>query len=295
MELRAAVARPMLVRPVWARGGALETFRWSRAAGHPLVAVHGYLDHGRSWDGFVPALGGMFELVSFSARGHGRSDHADAYQWADFVADLVTVLGSFPDRPVDVIAHSWGAHLAMDAALLAPGLIRRLVNVDGLEADHPPAATPDLLERIRRSADRPLPPTRDGFSSLAELTTRRQELTPRVPPEVVASFVRHGSRVMDGRWHWSLDPILVSGTMPWDARKRRPLDLAEAIAAVTIDILLITGGVEESRHLTPRRELAWQAATRHDHVRHVHVADAGHYVHLERPDVVAAAVRNFLR
>ncbi|MDP1792775.1 MAG: alpha/beta hydrolase [Acidimicrobiales bacterium] len=287
------LAQPIEISRVASRGGSLEVVRWSTGRGRIAVAAHGYLDHGWSWDGLVPHLRSV-DLVSFSARGHGNSDRADAYQWTDFVVDLAVVVRSVGAGPIDLIGHSWGAHLALDLAQMAPELVRSIVNIDGMEADHPPSAAPSLIERVRRSADLPFPRSRPGFASLAEVTERRQELTPLVPPKITASFARHGSIEIDGRWHWSLDPLLISGTLPWDSRGRLPLDLADVLARVGQPILLITGGAIEARHLTPDRSIAWTAAAQHPHVEHVHIEPAGHYVHLEHPAVVAAAIEEFL-
>lgn len=289
-----SVARPVETGAVWSRGGALELIRWGDGRQRPVLAAHGYLDHGRSWDGLVPFLEGI-DLVSYSARGHGYSDWADAYQWMDFVVDLAAVVHEVGSgEPIDIVAHSWGAHVAADLTRVAPSLVRRLVNLDGVVPDHPPAASPDLLERTRRSAARPAPTVRAGFATFDELVARRQALTPRVPEPVAASFARHGSVLIEGKWHWSLDPLLVSSTLPWDARDGRPLSLAAALASSVHPVLLVTGGVAEARHLTPRRTVAWEAGGRHAHVHHVHLADSGHYVHLERPDRVSELIAEFL-
>lgn len=292
--MRLVVASPVHVGRLRSRDGTLEILAWGDGSHRRLLAVHGFLDHGWSWDGLVPAIADAIDLVSFSARGHGGSDRADAYQWVDFVADLLAVIEVVAEEgPIDLLGHSWGAHLCHEAALLAPHLVRRVVNVDGIEANHSASASPDLLERTRQAAARPAPDLRPGFPSIDDLAARRQELTPRVPAEVARSFAERGSVRIDGRWHWALDPLLVTRTLPWDARGARPLDLGRALAESPVDVLVVTGGVTETRHLTPRRDAAWEAA-RLPHVRHLHVADAGHYVHLERPALVAAALLEFL-
>ena len=167
------LAQPIEISRVASRGGSLEVIRWSTGRGRTAVAAHGYLDHGWSWDGLVPHLRSV-DLVSFSARGHGNSDRADAYQWTDFVVDLAMVVRSVGAGPIDLIGHSWGAHLALDLAQMTPELVRSVVNIDGMEADHPPSAAPSLIERVRRSADLPFPRSRPGFASLAEVIERHR-------------------------------------------------------------------------------------------------------------------------
>jgi pimeloyl-ACP methyl ester carboxylesterase len=284
--------RPMVESRVASRGGTLEVLRWSADRGRTAVAVHGFLDHAWSWDGLVPRLRTV-DLVSYSARGHGRSDRADAYQWADFVVDLAMVVRSAATGPVDLIGHSWGAHIALELAHAEPELVRRVVNIDGMIPDHPERVRPDVLDRVRRRADRPFPHDRTGFGTVGEAIARRCELTPRVPPEIAASFARNGIVKVGGRWQWSLDPLLVAGMLPWDARHGLPLDVRKAVDRIDQPVLLITGGQNEAQHLTPDRSLAWELAER-PHVRHAHVLDAGHYVHLEHPELVATFIEEFL-
>lgn len=294
MGQQASRATPTDVGWVESRSGRLEVIWWGDGSRPAAVAHHGFLDHGWTWDTLVPYLHTV-DLVSVSARGHGRSDPADSYQWADFVLDLATVIECVAEGPTDVIGHSWGAHLALDLARIRPDLVARLVNIDGMSPNHPDGVRPGLVERVQRLADRPAPRARGGFDSLERAFERRRELTPRVPPTAVRSFVEHGTVQLDGRFQWALDPLLVSGMLPWDGRDRRPVDLEAELIATSAPVLLITGDANEAPHLNPDRTVAWTVGESAPHVRHAHIAGHGHYVHLEAPATVGAIIDGFLR
>ena len=285
------IGHPENVERVQSRGGELEVFRWTSVRGHTAVAAHGFLDHGRSWDGFAPHLR-TIDLVSYSSRGHGHSDRADDYEWSDFVVDLAMVVRSTTNEPADLIGHSMGAHLSLELARACPNLVRRIVNIDGMLPNHGGRLLPELPERIRRTADRPNPDGGPVFPTIDDAAARRRELTPKIPAAFADTFARHGTVPWPGGFRYSLDPMFMTGTLPWDGRFG-PFDVAAAIAKADVPILLITGGATEAPHLTPDRSAAVELG-RLDHVEHVHFPDAGHYVHLEHPREVAAIIEEFL-
>jgi pimeloyl-ACP methyl ester carboxylesterase len=88
-----------------------------------VVFVHGAMDRAGSFRRVVKALPEL-RLVTYDRRGYGRSiEVPPAPSLADQVADLLAVVG---DQPATVVAHSFGGHIAVEAALAAPGRIRSL-------------------------------------------------------------------------------------------------------------------------------------------------------------------------
>jgi pimeloyl-ACP methyl ester carboxylesterase len=97
-------------------------------AGEPLVLVHGsWADH-HHWDPVVPGLSGSFEVVAYDRRGHSRSTRpagqGSVHEDADDLAALIEAL----DRgPAHVAANSYGAIVAMHAAIRHPDVFATLV------------------------------------------------------------------------------------------------------------------------------------------------------------------------
>jgi pimeloyl-ACP methyl ester carboxylesterase len=87
--------------------------------GPPIVLLHGitatrrYVVHGSK----VLARGG-YRQVTYDARGHGRSDPAPGYVYADLVADVEAVVREqIGDGPFVLGGHSMGAHTAVAYAM----------------------------------------------------------------------------------------------------------------------------------------------------------------------------------
>src|SRR4051812_22182803 len=90
------------------------------AAGAPtVVAVHGYPDDHRVWQGVADDLAVDHRFVTYDVRGAGASDAAPArvgYRLDRLAEDLAAVLdAASPDRPVHLLAHDWGAIQAWHA------------------------------------------------------------------------------------------------------------------------------------------------------------------------------------
>ena len=91
---------------------------WRSGQGRPLVALHGAtIDHS-TWDGVRPALEEVADVIAVDRRGHGASDQGPPTHSLDQeVADLAAVVAACPPA-VDVLAHSYGGLVALEAARL---------------------------------------------------------------------------------------------------------------------------------------------------------------------------------
>lgn len=98
---------------------------WRSGSGPDLLLVHGTTaDHTR-WETMLPLLEPHATVHAMDRRGRGGSGDSAGYSLAaeaDDVAAVVEAIG----RPVDVFGHSFGALVALEAALRCSG-VRRLV------------------------------------------------------------------------------------------------------------------------------------------------------------------------
>ncbi len=87
------------------------------------VLVHGALADARTWDPLIPWFQGH-EPISYDLRGHGQMDDADG----DFhhVDDLLDLL---EEQPAVLVGAGLGARVCVEAALLRPELVLRLVQL----------------------------------------------------------------------------------------------------------------------------------------------------------------------
>jgi pimeloyl-ACP methyl ester carboxylesterase len=118
---------------------------WRSGEGPPLVALHGVtLDH-TAWDGVRARLERAHTLLAVDRRGHGASESGGAdHSLQHEVADLLAVLALLDGR-VDVVAHSYGGLVALEAGLVSDR-IRRLVVYEPSIDDDP--EFPSVVARV---------------------------------------------------------------------------------------------------------------------------------------------------
>ncbi len=290
------------------RGQQLHLHQWgSPQPGQPLLLMtHGYMDVGASFQFVVDAMAragdhagdGARCIIAPDWRGFGRSGApagTDAYWFADYVGDLDALIDALsPDAPVDLLGHSMGGNVVMTYAGVRPQRIRRLVNLEGFGLPDLPAA--EAPARLATWLDELKTPQRlKPYASLAAVAQRLQANNPRLAADkalwLAAQWSAPGA---DGQWHLLADA----------AHKRInpvPYRAADAIATwQRISAPLLWVQAEGSRldaHWRGRYSQA-EFQQRLAHVRDVQqlqLADAGHMLHHDQPEALAAALIDFLR
>jgi pimeloyl-ACP methyl ester carboxylesterase len=100
--------------------------------GPVVVCIHGALGDYRQWDSIGSALRRNFRVVALSRRQHWPaqpSASAAAYSVESHRDDLFVLLRSIGER-VHLVGHSYGALVALSAALADPALLRSLIVIE---------------------------------------------------------------------------------------------------------------------------------------------------------------------
>ena len=120
---------------------------WSGGEGPPLVLVHGTAaDHGR-WRPVLQALEEHFTVYAIDRRGRGGSGDGDGYDMEREAEDIASVVDSLGES-VNLLGHSFGGLLALEAALLTRN-IRNLVLYDpGIEVAGAQIYPNEVIERM---------------------------------------------------------------------------------------------------------------------------------------------------
>ncbi|MEE3330602.1 MAG: alpha/beta hydrolase [Myxococcota bacterium] len=281
-------------------GARLCVYEWGDPTAPPLLLTHGLWDTARGFDLLAPHFSDAYRVVAADARGHGNSDWDDGYWWQSDVRDIGALM-EWIGEPVDLLGHSRGGGTAMDAAVAFPHSVKKLINIDGFGPPEGGFRLPgedaweerDRAERCGEYLDecrvlqqrdygwRPYP----SFDALVE---RRARQNPRLSEDWMRYFGFHCARETEDGWVWKVDPMTRMGFGPFD-----PDWIAPSLKNLRAPMLAITGdtpdawGPCDETTLSHRLRFVpdWQRAT---------VAEAGHFVHMERPAETAAVVRAFL-
>jgi len=274
---------------------------WGDAAAPKLFMLHGWMDVGASFQFLVDALRGRWRVIAPDWRGFGRSAWvADGYWFADYLADLDALLDRFsPDEPARLVGHSLGGNVVMLYAGVRPRRVARAVSLEGFGIPAESAeAAPDKYERWL-NALKTMPVFRP-YPSLGAVADQLQRNNPRLARER-AEFLAA---------HWAVTERDGTARLASDPRHKLPFPIVyrmEEVFAIWKRISAPVLWVAATESFIPR----WlgghpegEAATdslasvraRLEHVpngRLVAIENAGHMLHLEAPEAVAAAIEPF--
>ncbi len=124
------------------------------AGAPPLVCVHGSLCDFRIWSAVLGPLSRRHRVIAVSLR-HFFPEHwngvGETYSIAQHVEDMIAFIEQLSPRPIDLMGHSRGGHIAFRLAQRRPDLLRRLIlaepggELDGsLAPDFTPGPSPLL-------------------------------------------------------------------------------------------------------------------------------------------------------
>jgi 2-succinyl-6-hydroxy-2,4-cyclohexadiene-1-carboxylate synthase len=236
--------------------------------------AHGFTQTHRVWGGLDALLGADHQIVALDMPGHGRS--------AVVRADLPEGAALMADRGLrsTYLGYSMGARFALHLALALPELVDRLVLISGT------AGLDDEAERRdRRRADNELADQLDPGAGARG---------PAVPVDV---FIR---RWLEAPLFAGIDEVAngfaerLANTGPGLASSLRlagtgtQQPLWDRLGELTMPVLIITGEHDEKFTALGGR----LARSIGSNASAITVPGTGHAPHLQRPDLVARAVRS---
>lgn len=96
----------------------------------PLMILHGFLGMSDNWMSFGKRMAGKFHVVIPDLRNHGLSAHSDFFGFDEMKADLLTLMDSLNLDNVNILGHSMGGRLSMMLAVSDPARISSLLVAD---------------------------------------------------------------------------------------------------------------------------------------------------------------------
>lgn len=258
-------------------------------AASTVLAVHGYPDNASMWDPVAALLAAEHRVIRYDVRGMGRStapaDRA-GYRLEQLADDARAVLdATAPDRPVHLLGHDWGSVQGW-YFLTSPRLAGRIASFTSISGPSLDQVRPWLLGQL--SSGRPASVLRQLAHSayipffllpvLPELGWRTG-LIDRLLGRRPGTGGTTGPHALSDQLHGlELYRANLRGRRP---DRPAPIDVPVQVLAPTRD-----------RFVGPELQLA--APARYVRQLSVRTVDAGHWLPVSRPDVVAAAVTEFV-
>jgi pimeloyl-ACP methyl ester carboxylesterase len=274
----------------------------------PLVLVHGWMDVAASWQFMVDALTQNRWIIAPDWRGFGQSrlmgaeqassPTVDCYWFPDYLADLDTLLDHFAGEgtAVDLVGHSMGGNIAMMYGGVRPERIRRLVNLEGfgLPATRP-AQAPERyakwmneLKALRRGET-----ALKDYDSVDGVARRLMKTNPRLGEDKATWLASHWA-APDERGRWA-----IRGEAAHKVTNAHIYQVEETLATyrcISAPVLSVTASDDSLAQWWKGQFTLVEYLERLTQVPQAESAviqDAGHMMHHDQPQALAALLERF--
>ena len=238
----------------------------------PLIILHGFFASSRNWRLVAQRLAARFHVYAPDMRNHGASPHHPLMDYLSMTDDVLRFMDERGLETACLLGHSMGGKIAMCLALTNPHRVAKLI-----VADIAPVSYTHSFDNTV-SALKALP--------LAELSNRKQAealLAPNIPELSYRQFLLQNLILKHGKYCWRIDLDIFQRMAPNIA----DFPNADHLSPFTGKALFIAGGDSDFVKPEAINSLFPDAAL-------TTIAGAGHWLHVQQPDVFITLVENFL-
>lgn len=281
-EMRHGDVQAQTTSTIRAGGVELSVSESGRAAGVPVVVLHGFTGSAQAMDPLVERLSASLgaRLVCPDLIGHGQSeapDDLDLYRVDSMAAQVADLADALECRPFHLVGYSMGGRVALTLGCTAPQRLRSLTVIGATagiadEAERQQRAEADTARARRLAADFEgfvdewmADPLFAGQAALgnSHLRAARAQRLASNPEGLARSLVAGGT-----------------GTMA---------PLHGRLADCGTPTQLLVGALD-----TKFCDVADRLAAALPHATVTRIDGAGHAAHVERPEAAASAVAEFI-
>ncbi|MGI9152058.1 MAG: alpha/beta fold hydrolase [Limnohabitans sp.] len=262
----------------------------------PLVMVHGWMDVAASFQFVVDALQHDHWVIAPDWRGFGLTETPDTdnFWFPDYLADLDQLLDHYVgDRPVHLLGHSMGGHVATLYAGIRPARIQTLINLEGfgMPATRPAQAPGryaqwmDELKALQRG-EMDLRP----YPNLEAVAQRLIKTNPRLGTDKAHWLAQHwASANAQGEWRilgHAAHKVVNAQLFKVDEAQA----LYERITAPTLCVVADTNSMEQWWQSRFTLEEFKQRISVVPRLTHAVIHNAGHMLHHDQPEELAQLI-----
>jgi esterase len=257
----------------------LNTQQFNASGSHTLVVLHGLFGAQDNWRSQTLVWAQDRHVITMDLRNHGMSAHDPLINYASMSEDVLESLDLLNLEQVDLLGHSMGGKVAMQLAFNYPQRLRSL-----LIADIAPVAYEPNHQRILA-----------GLNSidLAALKSRKQALDllmeyepdARVCQFLLKSLYKNEVGQFDFRYN------LTAINENYQAINAAPeIDVLSGEPGYTGPTLVLKGS--NSKYILPQHKPAFDTLLPNSQLKIM--ADCGHWLHAEKPELFCRLVTRFL-
>ncbi len=266
----------------------LAALHWQCESTVRILALHGWLDNAESFGALAELLPDC-EIVALDFPGHGHSDHrpqGEILHYVNYIVDVYEVLKALDwDRCV-LLGHSMGAGVASVFVSAFPDMFKGLICLDGLgpitcAADH----LPQRLNKSVRMNIKSDAKTKTVYPDVDAAIAARHQVGD-ISRESVQKLVRRNLKKVSDGYVWRSDVRLRLPSLYYLSEQQAQAYMRK-ITVPTLIIRPVDSNFRAESVLKKRADLIEDLTW--------HNVPGGHHVHMDNPDVLIPAIKEFLQ
>lgn len=241
--------------------------------GEPFVILHGLFGMLDNWQSFAKKLSSHFKVYIVDLRNHGKSLHSEEFSYELMAQDLNLFFEEQEIEDAIILGHSMGGKAAMRLALDYPQLIEKLIVLDIAPKQYMPGHL-EIFEALFSLDVETLDSRKDASDALED----------QIPEFGVRQFIlKNLTRNKDKSFRWKMNLSAI-----YEHYDKIIEELEEGIFHG--ECLFVKGG--NSNYVIDGDEELIYSFFPNAEIEEV--ANAGHWVHAEKPDELLALILRYL-
>ncbi|GGF35954.1 alpha/beta fold hydrolase [Echinicola rosea] len=242
--------------------------------GKPLIILHGLFGSADNWLSIAKELDEDYTIYLLDQRNHGDSPQSDEWSYKAMVDDLATFMTSQGLEAAYIMGHSMGGKTAMNFALRHPNKVKKLIVADIAPRYYPPHHQ-TILKGLNAI-------DMDNLKSRKEAD---ETLSEHIPEAGIRQFLMKSlGRDDDRKFIWKINLPVITEKID---------NVGEGIDSDKVydgPTLFMRGANSDYIQDKDKEDLEKYFPE----YKLITIKNAGHWLHAEQPDAVAATVKAFL-
>lgn len=251
----------------------VQLYTRQKGQGPALVMLHGLFGSGDNLGGIARLLSEEFQVTMMDLRNHGRSPHADSMTYGEMAEDVFAAMDTAGIQSANVFGHSMGGKVAMQMALMQPARIEKLIVGDIAPVAYGNHHSQTLAGLMAVANEAPQS-REEASASLAAYVSE---------PDVLGFLLTNWRKNAEGVWAWRINLDVIASNYS---------DIAASVEGMSYDgpTLFLRGS--QSDYI--RSEYKNEILSLFPRATVKTVEGTGHWLHAEKPSLVARAISKFL-
>ena len=261
-----------------------------------LVFIHGAGCHARSWDAVIDHLGPTCRVIAIELRGHGRSQKQGPYSWQQFGLDTCGLIEALGLTSIVCVGHSLGGHVAIQAAARLRECFAALVLVDPTVFDPRAYGLGKRGLLFDSPSEHPVARRRRLWNSPAQWYEVLRSRSPHKlwDPDILWTHCQYGLQPTEaGLYELCCPPLVEAETYLSTA----DTDVHPLLPSIQTPVHILRAKMAKGmRHpMDSEHSLTWpHLVDGFPNARDQYLPEVSHYIPMQRPDLIADAVRECL-